>query len=469
MARGKIHTINLAVYPQVLTVAPGDTIRVITEFDYVGPAQKDATVICAIFHPTFFDRHDEIVRREKAVPIPNSPLPGNHFTVTIDLPVPSGEIGTDYGLYSSIRHVTGPDIYCEDPKWLENIITPPPVEYTLDVTVEPPGAGHVLISPKGPYSPGTVVTLVATPYSGYEFDHWGGAASGTSPTTTIIMSKNQGVVAYFKEVAPPPVQYTLDVAVEPPATGYVTKSPSKAKYSAGEVVTLTAHPHSGYEFDHWGGWPPYPGIQSTSSTLKLTMTADWWVVAAFRKIVTEQYTLAWSVRPLGSGTISPASGTKYPSGTTVTLRATPYSGYEFDHWSGAASGTSPTTTIIMDRTKWVEASFREVAVVTTVTVTPKNPPSRAEQWQLIISDWNKAQIESKFYIPITAPATFEIPPGTIFPLRVDIIMFHNTTIDYRMQSLGTVFPFPPEWYVEAFIPEYGNYYYNVSTERFEKV
>ncbi|GAH42309.1 unnamed protein product, partial [marine sediment metagenome] len=86
MARGKIHTINLAVYPQVLTVAPGDTIRVVTEFDYVGPAQKDATVICAIFHPTFFDRHDEIVRREKAVPIPNSPLPGNHFTVTIDLP-----------------------------------------------------------------------------------------------------------------------------------------------------------------------------------------------------------------------------------------------------------------------------------------------------------------------------------------------------------------------------------------------
>jgi len=490
MARGKIHTINLAVYPERLTVAPGDTIRVITEFDYVGPAQPDATMICAIFHPTLFDRHNEIVRGETAVPIPDSPLPGNHFDVTIDLLVPSGEIGTDYGLYSSVRHVTGPDIYC-DPKWLENIITieevvpefkgtiskmeldydgsrapipvsnvpqgergkvhiwglndmtidqrmaiswvvkdpdgvvieeysdwqfghaspddthefisptrfalnkegtytlavglfmneaapiqvdsyngvlctvvaAPPEEYTLEVAIEPPGAGHVLISPKAPYSAGTVVTLVATPNPGYEFDHWGGwppypGVGSTSSTLKLTMTADWWVVAAFREVAPPPEEYTLKVAIEPPATGHVLISP-KAPYAAGEVVTLVATPYSGYKFDHWGGWPPYPGVDSTSPTLELTMTADWWVVAVFREKVPAQYTLAWSVRPSGSGTISPASGTKYPSGTSVTLRATPYSGYEFDHWGGAASGTSRTTTIVMDRTKWVEAVFRE--------------------------------------------------------------------------------------------------------------
>ncbi|GAJ18314.1 unnamed protein product, partial [marine sediment metagenome] len=110
MARGKIHTINLAAPPEVLTVSPGDTVRVTTEFDYVGPALS-ARMISAIWHPTFFDPHDEIVRGDKTFTIPSSPPPGNHITVTMDLLVPSGEVGTDYGLYSSIRDIPGPDIY----------------------------------------------------------------------------------------------------------------------------------------------------------------------------------------------------------------------------------------------------------------------------------------------------------------------------------------------------------------------
>jgi len=406
-----VHTINLAVYPQVLTVAPGDTIRVVTEFDYVGPAIS-ARMISAIWHPTLLDPHNEIVRGNKPFTISSSPPPGNRITVTMDLLVPSGEVGTDYGLYSSIRDVPGPDIYTN---YYPNIITieevvpefkgtiskkeleynesrriipvsnvpqdqrglvhvwgrndmaisqklgirwvvkdpdgviiedyqdwqfgsaspgdthefiggrfdlnkpgtwtisislamnptspiqiasyngslctvkaPPPTEYTLEVTIEPPGAGHVLISPKAPYVPGEVVTLVATPYSGYEFDHWGGwpaypGVGSTSPTLNLTMTANWWVVAIFREVAPPPAQYTLKVTIEPPASGYVTKSPSKAKYSDGEVVTLTAYPYSKYDFDHWGGWPAYPGVGSTSRTLELTMTADWWVVAAFQK------------------------------------------------------------------------------------------------------------------------------------------------------------------------------------------
>jgi len=414
MARGKIHTINLAAPPEVLTVAPGDTVRVVTEFDYVGPELKDARMISAIWHPTFFDPHDEIVRGDKTFTIPSSPPPGKHITVTMDLLVPSGEVGTDYGLYSSIRDVPGPDIYTgyypniitieevipefkgaiskkeleynesqgtipvsnvpqgerglvhvwgrndmaisqklgirwivKDPDgivvedyqdwefgttgpgddhhfiggrfdlnktgtWtisislamnptspiqvasyngsLCTVKAPPPAEYTLEVTIEPPGAGLVLISPKAPYSAGEVVTLVATPNPGYEFDHWGGwppypGVGSTSDTLKLTMTANWWVVAAFREVAPPPVEYTLEVTVEPPGYGYVTKSPSKAKYSAGEKVTLTANPYSGYEFDHWGGWPPYPGVGSTSRSIQITMTADWWVVAAFRKEV----------------------------------------------------------------------------------------------------------------------------------------------------------------------------------------
>jgi len=115
--------VNLAVYPERLPpVLPGDTIRVITEFDYIGPKIDGASMISAIWYPSFIDPHNEIVRGEKALPIPDSPPPGNHISITIDLLVPPADYRDDYGLYSSIRNVPGPDIYCE-PKWLENIIT----------------------------------------------------------------------------------------------------------------------------------------------------------------------------------------------------------------------------------------------------------------------------------------------------------------------------------------------------------
>jgi hypothetical protein len=112
-------------------------------------------------------------------------------------------------------------------------------------------------------------------------------AEGTYPVHLDIFSNDELIEAYQAAedvVIGVIAKYTLEVTVEPPGAGYVVKSPSKATYSAGEVVTLTAHPYSGYEFDHWGGWPPYPGVGSTSPTIQITMDADWWVVAAFREV-----------------------------------------------------------------------------------------------------------------------------------------------------------------------------------------
>ncbi len=71
---------------------------------------------------------------------------------------------------------------------------------------------------------------------------------------------------------------------------------------------------------------------------------------------TPTYTLSVSVSPSGAGSVSPSGG-EYKSGVQVTLTASPASGHTFDHWSGSASGTSPTITIIMNGDHEVKANF----------------------------------------------------------------------------------------------------------------
>ena len=82
---------------------------------------------------------------------------------------------------------------------------PPPARYTLDVWVQPQGAGFVNIRPdQASYEAGTVVTLVATAFEDYRFGSWREDASGTSATVQIVMDRNKSVTAEFVAVAPPP-------------------------------------------------------------------------------------------------------------------------------------------------------------------------------------------------------------------------------------------------------------------------
>ncbi len=70
-----------------------------------------------------------------------------------------------------------------------------------------------------------------------------------------------------------------------------------------------------------------------------------------------RYTLSTSVNPSDSGTIDPANGT-YDAGTKVTLTTIPAQGHIFEHWSGDATGTSKSITLVMDGDKSVAANFK---------------------------------------------------------------------------------------------------------------
>ena len=93
------------------------------------------------------------------------------------------------------------------------------------------------------------------------------------------------------------------------------------------------------------------------------------IVVIVPLLQTPIYTLSISVSPPTSGSVevqSPDSvspdSNEYETDTQVELTATSSSDWEFASWSGDATGTSPTITIIMNSDKSVTANFKEVLV-----------------------------------------------------------------------------------------------------------
>lgn len=88
-----------------------------------------------------------------------------------------------------------------------------PSRFTLSVSVNPPGAGHVSFDP--PFDPtgyvaGTVVTLLATPAGGTNFYAWSGDVAGMTNPVTFVMNGNKSITANFFD-SPPPLSENVEL------------------------------------------------------------------------------------------------------------------------------------------------------------------------------------------------------------------------------------------------------------------
>lgn len=210
------------------------------------------------------------------------------------------------------------------------------------VTVQPPTGGSVALSPSGgSYAAGTVVTVTAIPAAGYRFGSWGGALSGTTNPTTLLVDGNKTISASFVR------QYNVNVSTT--GSGGVSLSPAGGVYDAGTVVTLTANPTGGGSFLGWSG-----DLTGTTNPATLTVNGDKSVTANFSSL----HTLSVSTRGKGSVELSPPGGS-YAAGTVVTLTAVPGSGFNFRGWSGALSGSANPATLVINADESVTATFRK--------------------------------------------------------------------------------------------------------------
>lgn len=206
-------------------------------------------------------------------------------------------------------------------------------------------------------------------------------------------------VAEEEEAKEEALEYQLEVSVEPPGTGYVIKSPDHVSYPAKSSVYVAAVPNTGYEFDHWGG-----DVSGVVSPVSVYMDGDKWVVAAFRTIPVEGFTLTVRRFPrVGFELVGEPDKPVYSKYELVHLRALPPLGYEFDHWdiNGNIRYYNPASVIMVQDTVAV-AYYKEVEVTTEGGPTEPSP----EDWE----GWVWVDGE-RVYIP-----TEEYPePPTEFP------------------------------------------------------
>jgi len=248
---------------------------------------------------------------------------------------------------------------------------------TFALSVGTSGSGTVNSSPAGiacgstcnaSFNNNTVVTLTASPASGYSFSGWSGAGCSGTNTCVVTMSAARSVSASF--TATPASSVALNTAVTGNGAGTLVSSPAgincptacTTTLASGTSVTLTATSGTASHFGGWTGACATIGTVTTaggSCTLKPTATTT--VGAAF---ALNTYTL--TVVKQGSGTVN-ASGASIAcgstcsatvnAGTAVTLSATPASGYTFSNWSGACTGTSATCQVTVNAAASATAVF----------------------------------------------------------------------------------------------------------------
>ena len=194
---------------------------------------------------------------------------------------------------------------------------------------------------------GDVITVTATPATGYELNTVKVDGTAIAGTTFTMPAKDVTVTATFKKI-----NYT--VTVEETTGGTVVSNKSTATYNT--KITLTVTPDEGYELD---GKIKVNGSAISGTTFKMP-ASNATVTAAFKKI---DYTVTVAETQNGTVTVSKATANM---GDEITVTVTPATGYELDTLSvtGAEVTDGKFTMPASDVT--VTATFKKTDYTVTV-------------------------------------------------------------------------------------------------------
>lgn len=123
------------------------------------------------------------------------------------------------------------------------------------------------------FTNGASVRLEAIPAPGYYFTNWSGDLSVTTNPITITIDCNKKTTANFSQI-----MHTLTIHVN--GSGSTSPTAGKHSYPDGTIVSITATPDSGWQFDSWTG----DIAELDVTTTILTMDSNKTVAASFSQV-----------------------------------------------------------------------------------------------------------------------------------------------------------------------------------------
>ncbi len=184
-----------------------------------------------------------------------------------------------------------------------------------------------------------------------------------------------------------------------------------ANYPSGTVVTLNATAATGWSFQGWSG-----ACSGSGSGCQVTMNSNLSSTATFTQVQTANETLTLS--EVGQGTVTSMDGSincisgggacsaNYPSGTVVTLNATAATGWSFQGWSGACSGSGSGCQVTMNSNLSSTATFTQQTAPVITSLMPSTIPAASGSFPLIVSGTG--------FVPGAVVYFEEVPLATAF-------------------------------------------------------
>ena len=225
--------------------------------------------------------------------------------------------------------------------------------YRVSVSNSPTSGGTA--TGGGDFTHGSQATVSANPSSGYSFVNWteGGSFVSANPSYTFTVTADRTLVANFSQIV-----YNVSITSSPTSGGTTNGA---GPYGSGSTANIIATPATGYRFVNW---TRNGTIVSTSANYSFTVTGNTTLVANF---AIASYTITTSVNPAGTGTAS--GGGSFNHGASVTVRATPASGYQFTNWTENGTEVSRTANYVFTVTenRNLRANFSQIPRLLSLT------------------------------------------------------------------------------------------------------
>ena len=285
----------------------------------------------------------------------------------------------------------------------------------INGVVSPASSGTVVISNTAglsgaSYNGGTLITLTATPASGYYFAYWRqGAGLGDLSGPPHVASTNRvlrHMVCYGTTLTAVFEASFLVLTLTPSPAGGGTVT-GAGTFTNGTTVTVNAAPAVGYTFASWRKATTVMSFEANYTFPLITHTA---LNAIF---LATTNTMTAAVAPAEGGSVAGAG--IFGHGATVTLTAIPAPGFAFTNWTlgGAPAGTNNPVTFDALADYAFMANFTAGSVPfppPELALVKSTPGVLILQWPTNAAGW---VLEQNFGLASTNWATFAAPTTVV--------------------------------------------------------